>query len=104
MIKKNMSLINYQNIKKYIARSYKLFSFLFITCTLLLTFFYKNTERVFTAKIDIQDIDLISYNSTFPGLLDNTSGVVGLDPSEINYLFYSLLRIFLNPNLSMGVL
>tara|TARA_B100000767_G_scaffold275343_1_gene311853 strand:+ start:5383 stop:6087 length:705 start_codon:yes stop_codon:yes gene_type:complete len=91
MIKKNMSLINYQNIKNYIARSYKLFSFLFITCTLLLTFFYKTTERVFTAKIDIQDIDLISYNSTFPGLLDNTSGVVGLDPSEINYLFYKTM-------------
>tara|TARA_B110000483_G_C18142807_1_gene522208 strand:+ start:189 stop:887 length:699 start_codon:yes stop_codon:yes gene_type:complete len=92
MIKKNMSLINYQNIKNYIIRSYSLFCFSFIACALLLTFFYKTTERVFTTKIDIQDIDLISYNSTFPGLLDNTSGVVGLDPNEINYSLYKIIQ------------
>ena len=92
MIKKKMSLINYKNIKNYIIRSYKLFFFLFITCALLLTFFYKTTERIFTAKIDIQDIDLISYNLTFPGLLDDTSGVIGLNRSEVTYSLYKTLQ------------
>jgi hypothetical protein len=92
MIKKKMSLINYKNIKNYIIRSYKLFFFLFITCALLLTFFYKTTERIFTAKIDIQDIDLISYNLTFPGLLDDTSGIIGLNRSEVTYSLYKTLQ------------
>jgi len=93
MIKKNMSSINFKNIKNYIIRSYKLFCFSFIACALLLTFFYKTTERVFTAKIDIQDIDWISYNLTFPGFsLDDTYGTVGLHPNEINYSLYKIIQ------------
>ena len=59
---------------------------------MLLTFFYKTTERIFTAKIDIQDIDLISYNLTFPGLLDDTSGIIGLNRSEVTYSLYKTLQ------------
>ena len=88
-----MSSINLINIKNYIIASYKLFSFIFISCLLLLTFFYKTTERVFTAKIDVRDIDWISYNLIFPGFsLDDKYGVVGLYPKEINYSFFTIIQ------------
>jgi hypothetical protein len=88
-----MSSINIKNIKNYILGSYKLFCSIFIICLLILAFFYKTTERVFTAKIDIRDIDWISYNLIFPGFsLDDKYGVVGLYPGEINYSFYTVIQ------------
>jgi len=88
-----MSSINIRNIKNYILGSYKLFSSIFIICVLILTFFYKTTERVFTAKIEVRDIDWISYNLIFPGFsLDDKYGVVGLYPKEINYSFYTVIQ------------
>ena len=80
-------------LKNFILGSYKLSFSVFVICVLLLTFYYKTTERVFTAKIDIRDIDWISYNLIFPGFsLDDKYGVVGLYPKEINYSFYTVIQ------------
>ena len=80
-------------LKNYILGSYKLFFSIFVICVLILTFYYKTTERIFTAKVDIREIDWISYNLIFPGFsLDEKYGVVGLYPREINYSFYTAIQ------------